>query len=181
MFNLLSKREKTTIIWLLFLVFLAFLFYVLVGAKQKRTYVRSMDLLEVKRRQLQEAQKEQKEKQDSWLRWQQTHVDMEELRADYFYSDDQGLELRRDLQKIFDKTGVRVMGLGYEYTDFEGEQIKRAQVSFDIAVNYFTLKRFIHAVETFPKFLLVEKIDFLDINPQGGFKIRLTLAAYYES
>lgn len=181
MFNLLSKNEKTAIICLLFLVILAFLFYVLVGTKQERTYVRAKDLLEVKRTELLKAQQEQKERQGAWLRWQQTHTDMEELRTDYFYSDDQGLELRRDLQKIFDETGVRVRGLGYEYTDFEGEQIKRAQVSFDIAVNYFTLKQFIHTVERFPKFLLVEKIDFLDIDPQGGFKIRLTLAAYYES
>lgn len=181
MFNLLSRKEKTTIIWLLFLVFLAFLFYVLVGSKQKRTYVRAMAQLEVKRKELSKVQQEKEEKQGRWLRWQQTHTDMEELRTGYFYSDDQGLELRRDLQKIFDETGVRVSGLGYEYAEFEGEQIKRAQVSFDIAVNYFTLKRFIHAVERFPKFLIVEKIDFLDIDPQGGFKIRLTLAAYRES
>jgi len=55
-------------------------------------------------------------------------------------------------------------------------------ISFDIKGSYLSLKRFIHSVEEFPKFLLIEKIDFLNIDARGNvLELRVVLAGYYES
>jgi hypothetical protein len=70
----------------------------------------------------------------------------------------------------------------YGYVEFKGETIKKINVTFDIKGSYLSLKRFIHSVEEFPKFLLIEKIDFLNIDARGNvLELRVVLAGYYES
>ena len=49
-----------------------------------------------------------------------------------------------------------------------------------ISGSYFFLKRFIDAVEKLPRFLVVEKIDFLDTSVDGSFlALKINLAGYY--
>jgi len=55
-------------------------------------------------------------------------------------------------------------------------------VSFNFKGSYFSLKRFLSSVEEFPKFLIIEKIDFINIETQSGILgLRILLAGYYES
>ena len=57
----------------------------------------------------------------------------------------------------------------------------KVTATFQISGPYHLMKRFVHSVEIFSKFLIVEKIDFADINMQsGGLKLKIVLAGYYE-
>jgi hypothetical protein len=43
------------------------------------------------------------------------------------------------------------------------------------------LKKFIHALEGLQKFLVIERIDFVNTETQaGGFRLSMSLAGYYE-
>jgi hypothetical protein len=69
----------------------------------------------------------------------------------------------------------------FDYADWEKES-KRARVSFTLAGPYVSLKRFIHQVEIHPKFLMIERVDFRDIDTQSGqIELNLVLAGYYEN
>jgi hypothetical protein len=61
-------------------------------------------------------------------------------------------------------------------------KIKKVSATFNLRGSYVSLKRFIHTVEEFPKFLLIERIDFLDIDTaRDALVLRVVLAGYYES
>ena len=110
---------------------------------------------------------------------------MDELKKTYFYDDDkEGFErLRLDLEQLLSKARINVSSRKkYDYVEFKGETIKKVNITFDIKGSYLSLKRFIHSVEEFPKFLLIEKVDFLNIDAGGNvLELRVVLAGYYES
>lgn len=117
-----------------------------------------------------------------WSSWEATRKDLEETKAKYLYGGDKGIQdLRLDLQQLFQETGVRSPQVAYEYFDFPKERVRRVHVSFSFSGSYFLLKRFLHAVEQFPKFVFVERIDFLDVNSLSGrIELKIILAGYYE-
>jgi Tfp pilus assembly protein PilO len=128
-------------------------------------------------------QEKTSQKKEEWLKWQEAQKDMEELRAKYFYSDKQGLEqLRLDLQQVFDEAGIPVSPLKFNYSEFKKESVRKVEVTFSLRGSYSALRKFVHAVEKFPRFLVIERIDFLNIGPSGeAFDLRVTLAGYYAS
>lgn len=182
LFDLLSQKERK-ILGLLCLFFaVALLFYFLFALGERGRYFRSLDSLSAKKKNFQKINQSKTQKENEWLRWEEAHRDMNELKTEYFYSEDMVVhQLRRDIQQIFDDIGIRVPALNYEYTEFENEKIKKIKVSFTMTTSYFSLKRFIDSVERFPKFLVIEKVDFLDTNDRGGFRLNIALAGYYES
>ena len=53
-------------------------------------------------------------------------------------------------------------------------------MSFGATGSYLSLKRFFNAVENHPVFLVIERIDFSDIDTQRGkLELRMELAGYY--
>ena len=105
-----------------------------------------------------------------------------EIEKKYFYKEDKNInQLRLDLRKIFGAARVRVTSdLLYDWADLEEEKLKRVSVQFNLAGSYAALKRFIHQVEIHPKFTMVERIDFRDIDTQSGrIELRIELAGYY--
>ena len=89
-------------------------------------------------------------------------------------------ELRTDLQHILDTSRIQYGRIKFDYVFFEKEKIQQVNVEFTVTGRYMSLKNFIHAVESFPKFLVIERIDFLDIDPQGlGIKLKIQLAGYH--
>ncbi|MFB0565579.1 MAG: hypothetical protein ACETWK_07870 [Candidatus Aminicenantaceae bacterium] len=121
------------------------------------------------------------EKEREWLRWKKAPLDIEELRTNYFYMEEEGInQLRLDLQKIFNESRINISQIKYGYNMFEDERIKKVIATFDFSGSYFSLKKFIHTVEEFPKFLIVEKIDFLDTSTErDSLILRITMAGYY--
>ncbi len=89
--------------------------------------------------------------------------------------------MRIDIQRILTQARIPSSQKKYNYTEYTKEKINKMSLSFNVRGTYQSLKKFIQAVEEFPKFLIVEKIDFLDIDAAGGvLELKIVLAGYYE-
>ncbi len=183
LFDLLNETEKKIILALAALAAAAALFFFLGSLPQKRVYGRAQSSLKPTEARYDQASQKSLEKKEEWLRWQQAREDMEELEKDYFYEEkDVTPQLRLDLERIFSEAGVNISRLKYNYSEFKKENIGKVNVAFNLTGSYASLKKFIHTVEKFPKFLVLEKIDFLDVNPaRQTVELKVTLAGYYGS
>lgn len=116
-----------------------------------------------------------------WQRWEAAGRDLEELRTGYFYDLEEGVQaLRLDLQQIFALAGTTITDLGYGYSDMEKEQVRKTIVTFTYTGSYAGLKKLLAALEAFPKFLVIEKVDFPKLDSGGELlNAKLTLAGYY--
>jgi hypothetical protein len=116
-----------------------------------------------------------------WRRWEEAGRDLAELRTDYFYEPGAGIQvLRQDLQKIFARAGTRITDINYGYSEMEKEQVSKTLVTFAYSGTYAGLKKLLAAIEVFPKFLVIEKVEFPRTGSGGGrLNARLTLAGYY--
>lgn len=180
--DLLNKKERKVLRWLTLVTFAALLFCFFGTASRRGHYLQMKDQLSTKEKNYQKLQEERISKKKEWVRWKEAQDDINGLKKEYFYRGKRGINLLRiDLQKIFTTTGVRVSQIKYEYVGFKNEPITKVRVSFEVAGSYPTLKNFIHVVEEFQKFLVIEKIDFVDLKAQGsGLTLRMGLAGYYE-
>jgi hypothetical protein len=116
-----------------------------------------------------------------WKRWEDAGRDLAELRTGYFYDEDSGVQvLRQDLQKIFAQAGTTITDLNYGYSDLEKEKVRKTLVTFTYSGTYAGLKKLLAVLEAFPKFLVIEKVDFPRTG-SGGERLsaKLTLAGYY--
>jgi hypothetical protein len=114
-------------------------------------------------------------------RWRQAERDMAELKRDRFYSDVKGFQdLRLDLQSLFDASGIAPESLAYGYNDFAKEGLLKVNADFTFRGTYPAFRKLLDLVERNPRFLCVEKVDFLDIGTQPGvLALKITMAAYY--
>lgn len=116
-----------------------------------------------------------------WEDWKNVASDLKKLEP-YLYGSDQVLKsLRSDLAEIFAECGIAAPEIQYAYNDLSKKEFKKILITFSISTSYFQLRRFIHSVETFPKMLLLERIEFMDVASGGNvIKLRISLAMYYE-
>lgn len=116
-----------------------------------------------------------------WKRWEQAVRDIAELKASYFYDEKSEIQvLRQDLQKIFAQAGTSVANIDYGYSDLEKEQVRKTVAAFTYTGTYAGLKRLLSVIERFPKFLVIEKVEFPKTGAGGGpLSAKLTLAGYY--
>lgn len=183
LFNLLTLRERRILGLLCLLLLSSLLFFIFCATAEKGRYFRSLETFSLEKNALQKIESGRDQKEKEWQEWQKAFQDMNELKNKYFYYEKDGItQLRRDLQKIFVEVGLQVSSIKYDYTDFEAEKMKKVKVSFDVTGSYLSLKKFLYSVEVLPKFLVIERIDFLNNDSQsGGFKLIISLAGYYES
>jgi hypothetical protein len=117
-----------------------------------------------------------------WKLWEDAGRDLAELRSAYFYEDGSAaqVQLPQDLQKIFVKAGTSITDLDYSYAEMEKEQLRKTTVTFTYSGTYAGLKKLLAAIEAFPKFLVVERVEFPKTG-SGGERLsaKLTLAGYY--
>jgi Tfp pilus assembly protein PilO len=180
--DLLDKKEQRIIGFLLLFLIASLVFYVLVARAEKNRFSSQQNSLSTLEESFQQRESKKTEREQEWKKWEQTVTDMKELRESFFYrEEDVVLQMRRDLQKIFLDAGIAVPALNYDYEDFEEENIKKVKIKFDISGPYFSLKKFIHALERLKKFLVIERIDFVSTEAQSsGFRLSVFLAGYYE-
>ncbi len=129
----------------------------------------------------QRAVKARDEARVEWKRWEDAGRDLAELRTGYFYDEQAGVQaLRQDLQRIFSSAGTAIGDLDYGYSDLQKEQVRRTLVTFTYNGTYAGLKRLLAVLESFPKFLVIEKVEFPRTG-SGGERLsaKLTLAGYY--
>ncbi len=182
-FSLLEEKEKKALRILGVLLVLALLFLLGISFPQKRSYFRATSLLESKQGEYEHFHRETLEKESEVRLWQEATRDIEDLRKSHFYSGQDAIKkMRMDIERILSQGRIPATQKSYHYTEFANESIKKMTVSFNVRGSYQSLKMFIQAVEEFPRFLLVEKIDFLDIDSRSGvLELKIFLAGYYES
>lgn len=116
-----------------------------------------------------------------WARWEEAGRDLAELRTGYFYEKGADVQtLRQDLEKIFLQAGTSITDLSYGYSDLEKEKVRKTVVTFTYSGTYAGLKRLLAKIEDFPKFLVIERLEFPRTG-SGGERLsaKLTLAGYY--
>jgi Type II secretion system (T2SS), protein M subtype b len=181
LFDLFNDGERRTLgrlglaALLLLAIFLVLLVRVRGGlAGDQRASVRLQEAA-------QKAVKARDEARIQWKLWEDAGRDLAELRTGYFYEEQEsGQTLREDLQKIFAQAGTVITDLAYSYSDLEKEQVRKTVVTFTYTGTYAGLRRLLAVLEAFPKFLVIENIDFPRTG-SGGERLsaKLTLAGYY--
>lgn len=182
MFSLLNQKDRKILTALGLLVVAGLVFLFLFGFRQKMAYTKSANSLSRLRNDLAALSASSSEKQAEWKKWEQTQHDIEELRKKYFYQEKDGIiRLRRDLQKVLLESRIRASDKRYEYFQAKRiEGVKGVRVRFQTFSSYNDLKKFIHSVEIFPRFLVLDRIDFLDLDSSGGgIKLNVSLTGYY--
>jgi hypothetical protein len=116
-----------------------------------------------------------------WKRWEDAGRDLAELRTGYFYEEGAGVQaLRQDLQQIFAQAETNITDIDYGYSEMEKEKVRKTLVTFNYTGSYAGLKKLLAVLEAFPKFLVIEKVEFPRTG-SGGERLnaKLTLAGYY--
>ena len=181
LFDRLEKRERQILVVLCVLFAAAMIFHSAFALRQKKIYFRSTEFFPSQQKEFEKTKKSNRDAKMEWLKWAEARKDMREIENTYFYKEYVDInELRLDLRKIFERATIRVISdLIFDYQDLEGEDLKKVRVSFATSGPYATLKRFIHQVEIHPKFLMIERIDFRDIDTQAGsIELNIVLAGY---
>ncbi len=183
LFKLLTDREKRTLRILAAAAVFVLLVFLLVSLGALRSYNRSEEALTKLEADLGKARESWDRARTEFGRWEETKGDLAELGTKYFYTDKQGIrDLRLDLEKLFAEVGIRVVQIGYRYTDLERGKARKVVAGFTFRGNYATLKRFLALVEAFPKFLVLERIDFLNTGSEtDSLELKIELAGYYET
>jgi hypothetical protein len=181
LFSALDEKERRTLrlLGLLFLIAVFVLVFFSLG--QRRSYKLLVERLQVREKAAAAGEAKREESSVGWAQWQAAYEDIKDLKEKYFYHEgDEVSELRLDLQKIFSEAGISARSYRYNYVSLEKERIGKINVTFTFVGSYPILKRFLQILEQFPKFLLLEKIDFLKIGGDGTvLELRIVLAAYY--
>jgi Tfp pilus assembly protein PilO len=181
LFSYLSEKERS-LLRLLSLLFLLAVIFLLAGSLgQRRGFHELAGRLMAQQQAAAAAADKQDESAAQWAGWEEAYADIQEIKAGYFYQEDKEInQLRLDLEKILAESGINARSLRYNHVNMEKERVKKVNVTFNFSGSYPILKRFLEAVERFPKFLFLEKIDFLKISAGGNLlELKIILAGFY--
>ncbi|HDT11660.1 MAG TPA: hypothetical protein ENN58_02855 [bacterium] len=181
LFNLLEKKEHK-FLWIMGIFMgISFLFLVIIAQGERNSYFDSQVELRSIQKSAEKAEKESKEKKMEWLQWKDARADFKELKNKYLYRErDLVKDLRMDLQAILNQTGVEYSQIKYTYGYDKDAKISEVTITFNMKGSYMALKKLIHEIEQFPKFLALDRITFSDIDSQTGIlSLRISLTGYY--
>lgn len=183
LFSTLNEKEKRHLRLLILFLLVMVLFLIFFSLGQKRSYFRLRSALEAQEKVLAELRQENEDNKREQERWEEARQDIQSLKKSHFYKKEDGIrQVRQDLQQIFTQAGITAFPIRYNYVDQARERISKVEITFNFAGSYPLLKRFLHIVENLPKFLLLERIDFVKIGADGNrLELRIILAGYYES
>ncbi len=181
LFKTLGEKEKAQLqlVGLLFLI--ALFIFLIFSLGQRRSYHLLAIQLQAGEKTAAAAADNRARSEAGWKQWEQTSQDIQILQDSYFYHEDQAMnELRRDLEKIFLDSGINSRAFRYNYANLEKGRFGRISVTFNFTGTYPILRRLVQTLERYPKFLVLEKIDFLTISGGGTMlELRIVLAGYY--
>lgn len=181
LFDHLGPKERRYLWILVVCIVVVFLFNYFVARSEKNTNLGSQNLMKGKQKEMEKYQEDSRERKKEWMQWQEAQKDLKELAESYLYHGAGVVkDLRKDLQSIFDQVNMEYDQIKYDYNLHEETKINEVLVTFNMQGTYLALKKLIHEVERFPKFLVVERITFSDIDSQSGaLRLRISLAGYY--
>jgi hypothetical protein len=180
-FNTLGEKEKKRLQLLGLFLLIALFVLLFFSLGQRRSYYLLADQLRARETAAAAADDKRAQSAAKWEQWGQTSKDVQALKESFFYHEGQEInELLLDLRKIFSASGISSPSFRYNYASLEKERIGKISVTFTFTGTYPILKRFLQTLEQYPKFLILEKIDFLKIGGGGTvLELRIVLAGYY--
>jgi hypothetical protein len=181
LFRLLNEKERRTLVVLAAASGLALLVLIFVAAGEMRSFRRADASARTRATELAKAEAARDEAGAEVRRWQEAGRDLNKLRAERFYDEKREIrDLRTDLENVFDEAGIRVSQISYRYSDLAKGKMRKVVVGFTFGGTYSGLKKFLSVVERSPKFLALERIDFLNTGSEtGAMQLKIELAAYY--
>lgn len=181
LFNLLEKKERRVLWFTGTLMGFSLLFLFFVARGERNSYFNSQTELTSVQNSAEKAKKESRNNRIEWIQWKEAQTDFKKLSNKYIYKGEDSLKnIRLDLQAILNVTGVDYSKIKYVYDSNENAKINEVTISFTMKGSYLALKRFIHEVEQFPRFLALERITFSDIDSQTGIlTLKIDLNGYY--
>ncbi|HNS05365.1 MAG TPA: hypothetical protein PKH53_05080 [Candidatus Saccharicenans sp.] len=113
--------------------------------------------------------------------WQLTQADLVEMEENSFYAGQAGIEaFRQDLSQVFQKAGLPLPPISYQYEEDQKKEFRRLSASFGVSLSYPRLKRFLFELEAWPRIWILDQINFQKIdNAAGIVDLRLTIACFY--
>lgn len=180
-FSNINQKERRQLAGAAALLGLILIFLVFGVGSMRRSCRKSVEILALADKDMAAAGESLGRTEAEWERWEQASRDMADLQEKFFYSADEWLKpVRLDLQRLLDDSSILHSQKNFLYTHFEGEGISKVDIEFNVTGSYNSLKAFIQSVESLPRFLMIERIDFLEIDPQGArIKLRVILAGYH--
>jgi hypothetical protein len=181
MIDLLSPADRKTALVLGLLALSSVVFFLMVPLNKKAAYTKFQQTAGRNERRLTQMESDRTEKLQNRNQWLQTENDIQTLGASFVYTNDSPTEMRLDVEKILRDNGIKTPPIEYDYEDYPEEGFKKIRMGFVVTAPYYGLRKIIHSFETFPKFLVLERIEFLDIDERGvSIRVRLRLAGYYK-
>jgi Tfp pilus assembly protein PilO len=178
----LTIKERRTLAGLGAALVLVVLFLVVVALGQRRGYFGSLEAAGNLRLEAGTAEAERDSAKAGAQAWTEARRDLDKLRSETFYQKDEGISrLRLDLQQVLGPFGVSPRDLKFDYVDYEKDKAQKVTATFTFSGTYGTLRRFLFAVEKFPRLLYVERVNFVSIEPRSGtLNLKISMVAYYE-
>jgi hypothetical protein len=182
LFELLSEKERRVAAVCGAVLVFAVCVLLAVALKARGAAGRAADELRAAEASYQVHDRERTAVRSEWQAWTNARKDLSSLKESRFYDAAKGLQdLRLDLQRIFDASGLAATDVSYAYTDLVKGVVQKVTADFRFTATYAGLKRLLDAVERHPRFLHAERIDFLSMTKQPGvLDLRVSFAGYYE-
>jgi len=181
--DFLDRKERRVLALLALLFAAAFLFLLAGGLGARREGLRARAALRSARDAGAKVEADLAEKQAWFDLWTAARRDLVEMRGRELYETKEGIGvLRSDIDRLLVESGLGASRLSYTYGSQEKGVISRVGVSFELRGSYAALKSMLEKIESFPRLLVVDGIDFKTQGggAGGGPALRLTLGAYYE-
>ena len=134
------------------------------------------------RERLKEREAEVKGREDALAALDRAKADLEKLRRDVLSSRDRRMiEVQLELAQLARQFGINLQRVQYENKKLEEEGLERFAMVVPLSGGYSNLRKFLQAVETSDKFLVIEQVA-LATGHEGGALIDLsiTLATYFD-
>ncbi|MFH1945611.1 MAG: hypothetical protein ABIK95_08310 [Acidobacteriota bacterium] len=182
LYDRLNGREKLLFGAGIGLFAAALLFLFFIASHSKREYHRAMKQEQLVRQRVEALEQELSKRREALNTWDSALEDLQTLRDNHLYSREEALlQIRLDMEKIFQANDIFIPDLEYDYETSPDSGLGFIKLGFIMTTDYNRLKRFIHAVESFPRFLMLEKIDFLEIDSGSGrLRLKLHVTGCYE-
>jgi hypothetical protein len=180
--SLLDMRERRIVIWLASALGILACLLVIFAVRARGAASRTSRALEAARTEARKVGEERDAAKTSREAWAGAQKDIAELKGAWMYDPKDAVRnLRVDLEKIFEASGISASDITYGYAEIPKTRLQKVTAEFRFTGNYPTLKRLLGIVERFPRLLLAEKVEFLSIGRiPGQLELRVSLAGYYE-
>jgi len=135
------------------------------------------------RARLKEREAEAKAREGTLAALERAKSDLERLRNDVLSTRDRRMiEVQLEVARLARQFGVNYQRVQYENKELEDEGLDRMAMVVPLSGGYGSLRKFLQAVETSDKFLVIEQVA-LATGKEGGalVDLNITLASYFDN